>query len=104
MSEIKEQKWLCGCHVVDGVLAQQCTQQRPQGEVTAAQHAASRPYSAKCFRLAPPVIHVPVPEGDKNIEVAALGTPLPNEKAITGQEFIGVAVSPVAADEPLATE
>lgn len=89
MPEIKEQKWLCGCHVVDGVLALECTQQKPQGEVNAAQHAASRPYSAKCFRLAQSqaqsnVVHVPVPAGDTNIEVAALHNS--------------------ATDEPLATE
>jgi len=58
----QEQKWLCGCHIVDGELVAECTQTRPQGEVSASQLAALKPYSAKCFRLAPQLVETPKPE------------------------------------------
>lgn len=46
----KEVKWSCGCHSVNGVLAQQCTQTRPNGEVSAEQHGVNKPFAAKCAR------------------------------------------------------
>lgn len=49
MAEIKEVKWGCGCHEVDGVLATQCTQHVPPEEVAA--HHTGKPYSKVCFRL-----------------------------------------------------
>ena len=53
MSEpTKEVKWSCGCHAVDGVLVAKCTQVAPQGEISAAQHASSKPFARKCARKA----------------------------------------------------
>lgn len=48
----KEQKFGCGCHVVNGVLAVECTQVAPSGEISAARHAVDKPYSPKCSRKA----------------------------------------------------
>lgn len=48
----KEQKFSCGCHVVDGVLVAECTQVAPSGEISAERHEVLKPYSAKCARLA----------------------------------------------------
>lgn len=50
--ETKEQKFSCGCHIVDGELVVQCTQAQPGGEISSSHHAHKRPFSAKCFRLA----------------------------------------------------
>ena len=52
MAEIKEQRWLCGCQIVDGELVRKCTNVKPTGELSAGQVAALPPYSAKCYRLA----------------------------------------------------
>lgn len=52
MAEIKEQRWLCGCQIVDGELVRKCTNVKPAGELSAGQVAALPPYSAKCYRLA----------------------------------------------------
>jgi hypothetical protein len=49
---IKEQKYSCGCHVVNGVLVAECTQSRPSGDLSAERHAVAKPFSPKCFRLA----------------------------------------------------
>jgi hypothetical protein len=48
----KEQKFSCGCHVVDGVLVAECTQIAPTGEISAARHGVLKPYAAKCGRKA----------------------------------------------------
>lgn len=48
----KEQKFGCGCHVVNGVLAVECTQVAPSGEISAERHAVAKPYSPKCSRKA----------------------------------------------------
>ena len=48
----KEQKFSCGCYIVDGVLAVECTQTAPRGELSAERHAVAKPYSPKCARLA----------------------------------------------------
>ena len=48
----KEQRYSCGCHVVDGVLVAECTQTPLSGEISAARHAVAKQFSAKCFRLA----------------------------------------------------
>jgi hypothetical protein len=47
-----EQKYSCGCHVVDGALAAECTQVALTGEISAERHGVAKPFSAKCSRLA----------------------------------------------------
>ncbi len=47
-----EVQWSCGCHEVDGVLAQECTQVAPSGEISAERQATLKPYSAICSRKA----------------------------------------------------
>jgi hypothetical protein len=46
----KEQKWSCGCHVVDGVLVAECTQTPITGEISAERHGVLKPFAAKCAR------------------------------------------------------
>jgi hypothetical protein len=48
----KEQKFSCGCHIVGGQLVAECTQVAPQGEISAAQHASTKPFARKCARKA----------------------------------------------------
>ena len=48
----KEQKYSCGCHVVDGELVAECTQVATHGEISAERHGVAKPFSAKCSRLA----------------------------------------------------
>jgi hypothetical protein len=48
----KEQKFGCGCHIVNGVLVVECTQVGLSGEVSASRHAVAQPYSPKCSRKA----------------------------------------------------
>jgi len=48
----KEQKFSCGCHVVNGVLAAECTQVAPSGEISAERHGVLKPFSQKCSRKA----------------------------------------------------
>ena len=50
--QLKEVKWSCGCHEVDGKLAVKCSTTQLQGEVSASRHAQTGPVSQKCFRLA----------------------------------------------------
>jgi hypothetical protein len=75
IKQTTEQKWLCGCHVVDGVLAIACTQIAPQGEVSSAQHANARPFSRKCFRLAPQAVETP------KVELSDPSVPLSSDHA-----------------------
>jgi hypothetical protein len=49
----KEQRFACGCHIVDGELVAECTQVAPTGEIPAEHHGpVAKPFSAKCSRTA----------------------------------------------------
>jgi hypothetical protein len=49
----KEQRFACGCHIVDGELVAECTQVAPRGEIPAEHHGpVAKPFSAKCSRTA----------------------------------------------------
>jgi hypothetical protein len=94
-----ERKWACGCHEVEGQLVAECTQQRPSGEISSSQNAMAKPFSTKCFRLAPAVEETRAAEPAAEPTEIGAATPA----ACDAEQTQPAPVAP-EVDEPIASE